>query len=290
MKRLGSILCLSLIIVLTSFSVSFASGFTLINSFPEEGDTDLTPQNVVIKLIFSEKISDPVAIAANADRFVIVDAEGKAVEFEPLYNETKYPKQVWLQISKTLTQNTAYKVTVLEGLQSSEGNVLEKAFTLNFTTRNTETDSKGYMVLMVVMVVGMMGFTIFDTRRKLKKEAGKKEEEQKVNPYKEAKRTGKTVQQVVARTDKEKAQAERRKAKVAKRQSAHVKNEEKPSRPGVKRVKKAKPISEKGYATPKSFIDGRIARELAAAKDKEKNKQTQQNKSKGSKQQQKKKK
>lgn len=55
MKRLGTILCLSLIIVLLATSVSFASGLTLVSSFPEEGNSALTPQNVAIKLVFSEK-------------------------------------------------------------------------------------------------------------------------------------------------------------------------------------------------------------------------------------------
>jgi methionine-rich copper-binding protein CopC len=89
MKRLGTILCLSLIIVLLATSVSFASGLTLVSSFPEEGNSALTPQNVAIKLVFSEKISDPASIKANAGLFSIVDENGKPVKFEPLYNEEK---------------------------------------------------------------------------------------------------------------------------------------------------------------------------------------------------------
>lgn len=289
MKRLGYILCLSLMVVLMAAGTCFASGLTLLESFPGEGESDLNPQNVAVKLIFSEKISDPIAIAANAGSFAITDAKGKKVAFEPLYNESKYPNEVWLQISSTLEQNTSYKVTISEGMQSSGGNVLGESVVLNFSTRNTEADNTGYMVLMVLMVVGMMAFTIIDTKRKLKKESDSKEEEEKVNPYKEARRTGKSVEEVVARTEKEKAQAERRKAKVARRQGAEKEEEKAPLRPGVKRVKSPRPISEKGHATPRSFIEGRLARENTKAAEKEKNRQ-QQTKSKGSKQQQKKKK
>lgn len=288
MKRLGSVLCLSLLTVLIATTFSFASGLTLVKSFPEEGNNSLTPANVAIKLVFSEKISDPVSISANSGRFAIVDSEGNPIGFEPLYNEIKYPNEVWLQISETLTQNTSYKVTISEGMQGSTGNVLDKSITLNFSTRNTEADSKGYMMLMMVMIGGMVAFSIFDTKRKIKKETAKKEEDLKVNPYKEAKRTGKSVEQVVARTDKEKAQAERRKAKVTKRQSDNSGKEDRASDPGVKRVKKARPISEKGYATPKGFIEGRIAREEEKAQSKAK--KPQQSRSKGSKQQQRKKK
>ncbi len=290
MKRFGTILCLSLMIALMATSVAFASGLTLVSSFPEEGNAELTPQNVAVKLVFSEKISDSASIAANANAFAVYDGEGKAVEFEPLYNETKYPNEVWLQITENLVQNTAYKVTIAEGLKSSSGSTLDKAITLNFSTRNTEADNNGYMILMVIMVIGMMAFTIFDTKRKVKKESAQREEDQKVNPYKEAKRTGKSVEEVVARTEKEKAQAERRKAKVARGQSAHVKSQEKASRPGVKRVKKPRTISERGMETPRSFIAERIAREERKAKASQKSGQQQQSRSKGSKQQQRKKK
>jgi len=289
MKRLGFILCLSLMIVLMAASMSFAADLTLEKTIPEEGKDDLNPQNVAIKLIFSEKISDPVAIAANAGSFAITDAKGKAVSFEPLYNEAKYPNEVWLQISSTLEQNSAYKVMVAEGMQSSAGNILNESLVMNFSTRNTEADTTGYMVLMVLMIVGMMVFTILDTKRKLKKESEAKEEEKRVNPYKVAKRTGKSVEEVVARTEKEKAQAEKRKARVAKRQLAEQEEDKAPARPGVIRVKSLRPISEKGYATPQSFIEERLARERAKAAEKEKARQ-QQTKSKGSKQKQRKKK
>lgn len=292
MKRLGSIVSLSLLIVLMMTGFSFGDGLNLVDSFPHEGVSNINPQNVAVKLIFSEKISDPVSMAANAKSFSIKDEEGNNIEFNPLYNESKYPNQVWLQIAETLPSDTSYTVTIAAGLQSSQGNVLDEAVTLSFSTRNTGNDSKGYMALMVFMVVGMMGFTIYDTKRKIKKETEKnsKDDDLKVNPYKEAKRTGKSVEQVVARTEKEKAQAEKKNAKVAKRENATVKQETKAKRPGVYSVKKAKPISEIGRKTPKKFIEDRIAREEAIAGSKERSRQTQQSKSRGSKQQQRKKK
>ncbi len=289
MKRAGKILCLSLMIVLMATTVSFASGLALVSSYPEEGDATFTPQNVAIKLEFSEKIADPASIAANVNRFSIVDAEGNAIEFDPLYNETKYPNEVWLQVTETLIQNSAYKVTIAEGMQSSTGSTLDEAIVLNFSTRNTEADSQGYMVLMLVMIAGMIVFTIFDTRRKLKKEGAEKGEEAKVNPYKEAKRTGKPVEEIIAQIEKEKAQAAKKRARAAGKNGGSDDTSE-PGRPGYKKVKTLRAISEKGYATPKSFIEERIAREEAAIRAKEKAAQRQQAKSKGSKQQQKKKK
>ena len=287
MKKLGKILCLSIAIIIISTSFSFASGLTLIRSFPEEGKSNLNPQNIAVKLAFSEKISDPATIKANARNFKITNSEGQAIDFEPLYNEIKYPNEVWLQISNVLDQNSTYKVTVLEGMQGSSGSTLDKSIVLNFATRNTEADSKGYMFLMMIMIGGMVVFSIFDSKRKMKKETAR--EEQKVNPYKEAKRTGKSVEAVVAKTERKKAQVERRKEKAAQRQGPAEDSDEESIRPGVKRVKKPRPISEKGYSTPQSFIDERLARERANA-EKERQAQRQQARSKGSKQQQRKKK
>lgn len=287
MKRFGRVLCLSIMIILITTSFSFATGLTLLESFPQEGKANLNPQNVAIKLVFSEKISDEASIAANAKKFAITDSQGQVIDFEPLYNEIKYPNEVWLQINNALEQNTSYTVKVLDGMQSASGGTLDKALVLNFSTRNTETDSKGYMFLMMIMIGGMVVFSVFDSKMKAKKESAS--ENQKVNPYKEARRTGKSVEDVVARAEKKKAQVERRKAKIAQRQGEDEEKYDEPPRPGVKRVKKARPISEKGYSTPQGFIDERLAREKAKAK-KEKERQKQQVRSKGSKQQQRKKK
>lgn len=290
MKRIGAIVSLSIMIVLFTSSISFASGLTLESTFPEEGGNGLQPTNVAVKLVFSENITSEQAQEANKDCFKITDTDGNIIEFNALYNSDKYPNQIWLQIKGNLVDDMGYELMISEDLQSSSGNTLDQAVTLDFSTRDTSSDSSGYMVLMVLMVVGMIIFTAWDAKRKLKKESGE-ETEKKINPYKEAKRTGKPVEEIIAKIEKEKAQAEKRKAKEAKRQIEKDKDDE---RDGVKKVRARRPISDVGVATPENIIAQRKAREEAKAKEakkaREKEKSQQVKRSKGSKQKQKKKK
>lgn len=294
MKRIGAIISLSVLIVLLASTFSFATGLSLVESHPEDGADGFMTVNMAVKLKFSENMTSEEAQAANANKFKITNPEGKKIEYKTLYNAEKYPDEIWLQITENLVDATEYTIVISEDLQSTTGNTLGENITLHFSTRDTAADNNGYMILMVLMIVGMVVFTVWDTGRKLKKEAAK-EEDQKVNPYKEAKKTGKSVEEIVAKTEKEKAQAEKRKAKANKKQSIKEKSDdEQDVREGVKRVKARKPISSIGAPTPKRVIEMREARESAKAeaeaKARAKAKNAQTSKSKGSKQQQRKKK
>lgn len=289
MKRIGAIISLSMLIVLLASSLSFATGLTLVSTYPEDGEGGLQAANVAIKMIFSENMTGEQAKNANTNGFKITNAEGETIDYDVLYNAQKYPNEIWLQITENLVDNMEYTVKISEDLQSTAGNSLDEEVTLKFSTRDTSADSNGYMVLMVLMVVGMVVFTAWDTKRNLKKESGETEEDKKVNPYKEAKKTGKSVEEIIAKTEQEKAQAEKRKAKAGKKQSVNDKTEEATDvKEGVKKVKQRKPISAIGIATPAKIVAKRAAFE--EAKEKEKAKTPQTNAKKGSKQQQKKKK
>ncbi len=290
MKRIGTILILSIIIVLSSGSSGFAAGLSLVDIYPKEGESRLQPANVAVKMIFSENMAAPTAQAANAGSFHITDEKGKTVEYNALYNEKKYPNEVWLLITEPLEADSRYTLTISKDLQSSAGSTLDEDVITHFAARNTKTDTNGYMFLMLLMVAGMVGFTIWDNRRKEKKDT-KQDEDKKINPYKEARRTGKSVEEVVAKIEQEKARQERRKAKSGRGESDSSEDE---ARDGVYRLKKKQPIKDAGVATPKIVVARIKAKEKAeaeakAAAEKRRKKQTAA-KSKGSKQQRKKKK
>lgn len=296
MKRLGAIISLSLLIVLLASSLSFAAGLELVSTYPEEGENGLQSANVAVKLVFNENMTSEQAQAANESKFQVTDSEGKAIECSTLYNGEKYPNEIWIQITEILTDNSEYTLQISEHLVSTAGNELGEQVTLHFSTRDAAADNTGYMVLMVLMMVGMIGFTVWETKRQVKKmQEGQKPEDLKVNPYKESKRTGKSVEDIVAKTEKEKIDAEKRSEKANKQRGS--KEEDRVAvepRDGVKRVSRRKPISAAGVATPKSIIakrkerEAEAARKLAEAKSKGQHSQTQ--RAKGSKQQQKKKK
>lgn len=291
MKRIGTILSLSVLIVLLASSISFAGDLSLVDIYPKEGENGLQPNNVAIKMTFSENMTDPAAIANNERLFKITDDKGKALEYDVLYNAEKYPDQIWLQIVKTLEADAEYTLTISKGLKSSAGNTLDENIVSHFAVRDTTADNNGYMILMVLMMVGMVGFTVWDTSRKAKKESAKSQEDSKVNPYKEARKTGKSVEEIVAKTEQEKAKQEKQKAKASGQQD-EKEDDSKEIRDGVYRLKSRRPISAAGMDTPKAVIAKRIAREAANEKAAmaRSNKNQPAAKSKGSKQQQKKKK
>lgn len=289
MKKRGAIVCLLVILTVLSTSVAGASGLTLIESFPEDNFEGLQPANVAVKLKFSENMTSREAQGANEGKFNITDQEGKPISVDTLYNPDKYPNEIWLQLSETLTADTDYTLKIDGGLISSQGNTLDGPIVLSFSTRDTSADSSGYMALLAVMVVGMIAFTAWNTRREAKKNAGETQDEDKINPYKEARRTGKSVEEIVAQMEKEKAKKNKGKAGTAGREL----DDGQEDREGVYRVKERRPISAAGIAPPDEVVSRRERREEAvrqAQKAKKAKQQSSGPKKKGSKQQQKKKK
>ena len=103
-------------------------------------------------------------------------------------------------------------------------------------------------------------------------EADKKTKEEKVNPYKEAKKTGKSVEEIVERDQKEK---EKRAAKAAKKAAAEEEEDDYYD-DGKYHVKAPRPISAAGG----KYITGRKA--LAEAqKAEEERRKAQKQKAKG---------
>jgi hypothetical protein len=289
MKRIGAIVSLLVILIILSTSMSFASGLTLISSFPEDGDSSLQPANIAVKLVFSENMTSEMIRTANKSRFAITDPEGKAIKFDPLYNAEKYPNEIWIQITETLTDNTEYTIKISAELESSAGNTLDAPISISFSTRDTAADSNGYMVLMVVMVLGMVVFTAWDTRRQMKKQDGSKGEDDKINPYKEAKKTGKSVEEIIAKAEKEKEKATKKTKKDAKGNDIPDTDEQTAVREGVYKVKAKKAIAAVGVSTPQTVVR-RIQKREEAKKAEAIKKEEIRSRSKGSKQQQRKKK
>jgi hypothetical protein len=122
--------------------------------------------------------------------------------------------------------------------------------------------------MMGVMMVGMIVFTSLSAKRQLKKqeEEEKTRPDAKVNPYKEAKKTGKSVEDVVAKTEKEKekARAKAEKNSGGRQQAgANAADNEGDLQNDTRRVTGPRPISAAGS----TYVTGRKAQ---AEKEKEK--------------------
>lgn len=269
MKRLGSVLSLSILIVLLSTSLCFASGLKLIDNYPEDGSGGYQPENLAVKLYFNEDVSAKEVQKANENCFKVTDPKGKEVPAKILYS-SKNLKQIWVLIDTKLQQNTEYQLEISGDLQIPNGDTLGTDKVIKFKTRNTSMDSTVNMVMMGVMMVGMVVFSSLSTKHNIKKQEEEKGEVAKVNPYKVSKETGKSVEDIVAKTEKQKEKAKAHAAKKAKEststgkqsQSKNVKDDN-----DNKNVKGPRPISASGS----TYITGRkAAAEKAAAEAKAK--------------------
>lgn len=272
MKKAGIILSLSILMFLMSFSFCFASGLELLDSYPKDGSNDARPENFLVKLYFNEDVSSQAEQDNNESEFKFTDAKGKELPIKALYDKKK-PNEIWVLVEKVLESDSEYKLHISGDLETANGDTLGEDKTINLKTRNVSTDNNVNMGLMGVMMVGMIIFTSLSAKRQLKKQEEEEiaKSEAKVNPYKVAKETGKTVEDVVAKTEKEKEKARAQAEKKNKRKTQSQGNADVESDPDemsdTKRVTGPRPIAEAGS----TYITGRKEkaekeREMAAAK------------------------
>lgn len=88
MKRIGAILTTVALIMMLSASVCFAgSGLTVENTYPEDGSTGASIENLGVKIHFSNDLSEDVVGKANKGCFQLYDDEGKKLPTRVLYNQ-----------------------------------------------------------------------------------------------------------------------------------------------------------------------------------------------------------
>lgn len=249
MKRAGVILSLTIMMILMSFSFCFASGLELLDSYPKDGSNDARPENFLVKLYFNEVMSSDKVQQENENAFRFTDSKGKELKTRILYDE-KRPKEIWVLVEQTLKSDASYKLQVSGDLTDANGATLGQDKTIELKMRNINTDNNVNMGLMGVMMVGMIFYSSISAKRQVKKQ----EEEEalktdaKVNPYKVAKETGKSVEDVVAKTAKEREKA---KAKAEKKGNYKVKSRDTAApeddvEKDTKRVTGPKPIAAAG--------------------------------------------
>ncbi|MDR3295752.1 MAG: hypothetical protein LBT26_08010 [Clostridiales Family XIII bacterium] len=271
MKRLGALLCLVLLTLLSPAAV-FAAELTLVDNYPKEGSHSSPPQNLGIKLFFDRAIADAAENIReqNENCFTMTDPDGVQVPLQVLYTE-KDPQYILVVAEPEdakigLGSDTEYTFTISEKLLSSDGTALGAPETITFRTRNTSVDMNVNMVLMGVMFVGMLVFSSMSMRRQAKK-ASAAESREKMNPYKIAKETGKSVEEIIEREAKRKQKEAKRQDGAAKAGAKPGAAQEKTAAKGrrVKRVKGPRPIAAAGsaYRTGRKAAAERRVREAA---------------------------
>ncbi len=230
MKRGTLIAVLAALMIMAGSVFSFADGgLELVSTYPEDGQTNTSMENLGVKLEFNNPINSEEAQATNKSKFHITDSEGEEVPIQVLFNEDKNEILVvaYSEDGYTAQANEEYTLSVDAGLVDNDGNTIDDAFTVSFKTYNQRANSIVNMVMMLVMFGGIMIITV---RQQNKKDEEEKKDEPKeaFNPYREAKRTGKSVEEVKAehakQEEKEAKKAARKKKKSDDNQEKKIEN------------------------------------------------------------------
>lgn len=221
MKRLSLVTLLTTIMLMMATAFSFAEGeLEIVSSYPENDQKNTSIENLGVKLIFNKPINTKEAKAANADKFTIVDENGKKVPIHVLFSEKN--DGLVLVLADTdkgfrAENNAEYTLTVAAGLEDNEGNTLDKDEVIKFKTYNQRVNNMVNMGMMTVMFGGIMVLTMRQNNKKDDEEDKKSDtKEAAFNPYKEAKRTGKSVEEVMAEQAKKEEKKAKRKARKKK--------------------------------------------------------------------------
>jgi hypothetical protein len=272
MKRIGAILCLAALVVTMSMSVCFgAESLKVVDSYPEDGQKSTSIENMGVKLTFSNEMGNDESSAINENCFSITAADGTEIPIKVFYNPDDSKEVMVLADTVAIAadsdlkiaDNTRYTLHISGDVTDNEGNTLGTDQNISFTTLNQSQNTKVYMLMMVIMFGGMFFFS----SRQMKRQAAKQQVEEKeapFNPYKEAKKTGKSVEEVIAAHEKEVAKREAKRAKKAAKEADDAYDDEDEDN-GNYKVKAPRPISAGGS----SYITGRkaLAEERRAAEE-----------------------
>lgn len=262
MKRVGKILSLVTLIVVLSTSLCFAGTLTLDDSYPKDGSKGAAVENLGIKLYFNNQMTAETVEAANEGAFQLIGPEGEKLPTRVLYPEKEDGVVlVLLDVTydgdgdgkadyTTAVSNSEYKLKISGSLMDDEGNTLGQDKTITFTTINQQMAMMANMGMMFVMMFGMMFMSGREAKKAAEEAAKNGTREEVFNPYKEAKRTGKSVAEVMSQHEKEVA---RKAAKEARNKEAEDDFEWIDI--NTYRVARKRPISEGGS----SYITGRKA-------------------------------
>lgn len=224
MKRVSLIAVITSIMIMASAVMCFAdSELKLVSSYPENGQKNTSMENLGVKLTFNNPINSEEAKKADADKFSIVDEDGKAVPVQVLFSDKNDGLVLVLADPDegfTAKNNSEYKLVVDAGVVDNDGNALAKPVTVTFRTYNQRVNNMVNMAMMFIMFGGIMFLSVRQQNQKNEEEAPQTPKEapkDAFNPYKEAKKTGKSVEEVMAEQAKKEEKEAKKKARKKKK-------------------------------------------------------------------------
>ena len=293
MKRTGRVLLILALVIMTvtlTLGVTFADeaegtvgGFNLVDTYPKDGAKGAAIENFDVKLYFDGEFTKDVLGSKNDKCFQITDPDGNKLPLMVLY-DPKHPDVMMILYDYTseakdsegnvikVKGDTEYTLKISGDLQANNGDTLGKDVTITFTTINQTRNSLISMGMMFVLYAGIIFFTLRSSKKKAAEEKGNGY--QPVNPYKEAKKTGKSVEEIIEKENKKKEKAAQKALKEAEEEEDE--DDLEPYVPeGHYRVKAIRTVASGGssYITGrKAAAEEKAAREARYAKNAKKGK------------------
>ncbi len=255
MKRIVALSIMAMMIVMLAAPVAFASTFKVTSISPKDDAKGMALDNLGVKVTFSEEVYSEKNEKVNTKACKLIEIEetehedgeitkkdGQEIPLLVVFDpENKNSMMALADGSgkKAIKSDVEYRFELDESFVSADGDTLDESTVINFRTQNTSTTMGISVVMMIVMVVGMVFFTARSQKKKAEKDAKEKNNTSGVNPYKEAKTTGKSVEEIVAREAKKKAKANEKKKRQEEENKVEIASDN-------VRVAKPRPISAVG--------------------------------------------
>ena len=233
MKRVSLIAILTAVMIMAASALCFADDeLKLVSSYPKEGQTNTSMENLGVKLTFNHPINSAEAKEADLDKFAIYDEDGEAIPVVILFSDKNDGLVLVLADANegfTAKNNSEYRLVISPGVIDNDGHELAEETTVSFRTYNQKINNMVNMAMMIVMFGGITLLSVRQNNKKEEEEAPKDApKEAAFNPYKEAKRTGKTVDEIKAeqakKEEKEAKKKARRKKKTEEPQEKKIEN------------------------------------------------------------------
>ncbi len=180
-----------------------------------------------MKLFFSKDVTNELAKQTDEKAIKLIDANDKKVPID-IYFSNKEEGMILVAADTTanykVLNNSEYRLVIDKSFAADDGTTLSEPVEVKFTTLNQKMMMSVNMGMMFAMMALIMFITVKQQKDSLKKTTGKEELPPQFNPYKEAKRTGKTIEEVTAEHEKKMAKLAKKKAKKAKDEPEYVKN------------------------------------------------------------------
>lgn len=196
----------------TASSFAASGSLNLQSTYPQDGQKNTSMENLGVKLMFDGPMKDKSTRELNSKLVHMYDSKNKEVPVLVYYNDAKEAMMVVAADTTAkgfkVANNSKYKLVIDSDLRDDASNKLGEQISVEFKTYNQKANMLVNMLMMFVMFGGIL---LLSMKQQKPETEENKTKEQSFNPYKEAKRTGKSVEEIIAKAEKKNARKNKKK-------------------------------------------------------------------------------